>query len=80
MKAKGCLHSMTCDRVDGEGHWVTWPAEVEEEEGAKWLAESLALKNITFLSVEIGKRIFSFEDRSRRIKTSVYSRPGRMPR
>ena len=42
MKAKGCLHSMTCDRVDGEGnvgHWVAWLGEVEEEEWAKWLAE-----------------------------------------
>ena len=63
MKAKGFLHSMTCDRVDGEGnvgHWVAGPVEVEEEEeGTKWLAEPLAPKNSTFSSEEIGKRIFS---------------------
>ena len=64
MKAKGCLHSMTCDRVDGErnvGHWVAWPdEEEEEEEGAKWLARVFRAKNSAFSSEEIWKRIFSF--------------------
>ena len=44
MKAKGCLHPITCDRVDRKenvGHWVAWPDEVKEEEEAKWLAEPL---------------------------------------
>ena len=63
MKAKGCLHPMTCDLVDGEGkvaHWVAWPDDMEEEEGAEWLAAPLVLKNSIFLSEEIWKRILSF--------------------
>ena len=51
------------NRVDGEGNvgrWVAWPDEVEEEKGAKWLAEAFSAESRTFSSEEIWIRIFSF--------------------
>ena len=49
-----------CDRGGrrrNAGHWVARPVEREvgeEEGGAKWLAEALALEVVPFLSEEIG--------------------------
>ena len=87
MKAKGYLNSITYNWLNREGNVghcsspneIAWLGDIEEE-GAKWLARALRAKNSAFSSKEIWKGIFNFEDRSRRIKTSVHSRSGRMPR
>ena len=81
------LHSITYNWLDIEGNVghcsspneIAWPGDIEEE-GAKWLARAFRAQNSAFSSEEIWKGIFSFEDRSRWIKTSVYSRSRRMPR
>ena len=69
------LHSMTHNRTE-KGMQVTLvarPDEIvgEEKKQNDW-PDPLG-QNDTFSSEEIWKRIFSFEDRSRRIKKSVYS-------
>ena len=61
------------DREGNVGHSSSMTRGNRGRRKSQMIGQTLKRQNDTFSSEEIWKRLFSFEDRSWRIKTSIYS-------